>query len=173
MEAEGEQPTEGGGVSEGDSTTDGQDEGDEEPIFCGSSADCAQTEVCFYGECLDTDTVYFTVQVTRFDPPDCLDGFGSAELIYYYYEDDVLMYSSSEALCPGSWPEEQMIYDSLKTFELEFWESDAFENDFVTSFCWLDDFDACGPVPKEVLHEGGYSGFDGEYYLEVTFTPTF
>lgn len=166
--------TDGDGGTGGDSATSGGTGGDSgEPVFCAQTEECAQTEVCFFGECVDTDLLFFSVEVTRFDPPNCSDGFGSAELRFYYYEDSMLMYSSTEALCPGSWPGETMTYDSIKPFQLDFWEVDAFEDDFITSLCWLDEFDACGPVPKVVLHEGTYSGFDGDYYLEVTFTPTF
>lgn len=70
-------------------------------------------------------------------------------------------------------------YDSLSTFRLDFWESDAFDDDYMATLCWsydgnLNAGNACAPVPKYWLHEGGFSGYIGPDYLyaiTVTFTP--
>lgn len=140
---------------------------------CQDSDDCLDTEVCVEGVCGDTDWYYFWISVDRFDPPDCVDGWGSAEVYYDYYMDEVNQQTSSESICPGEWPDEPLYYDSLQSFRLAFWEADAFYDDFITSLCWLDSDDECLAIPKEVLHDGFWAGTDssGDYYIELTIDP--
>ncbi len=140
---------------------------------CQDSDDCLDTEVCVDGICGDTDWYYFWVTVDRFDPPDCVDGWGSAEMYYDYYMDEVNQQTSSEDICPGEWPDEPLEYDSLQSFRLAFWEADAFYDDFITSLCWMDSDDECVAIPKEVLHDGFWAGTDssGDFYIELTINP--
>ena len=142
---------------------------------CGSSDDCLSNEVCVEGFCGDTDLYYFDVRVHSFAPASCSDGWGTAEVYFSYVANDELQATSSSASCPASWSEEALpTYDSLHTFELRFWELDAFEDDLLAELCWRDVFDGCDVVPKTVLHEGGWAGYTGandELYLDVTFTP--
>ena len=92
--------------------------------------------------------------------------------------DEVLQAVSPWQYCPADWSDFEMPrYDSLSSFRLDFWESDAFEDDYLTTLCW----DAggwtgtpCAPVPKLYLHDGvatGYIGPNFEYEYMVTFTP--
>ena len=78
---------------------------------------------------------------------------------------------SSEVGCPGAWPNEPFEYDSLLTLVLDFYEIDAFFDDFIVSLCFADDFDPdlCGPVPKTILHEGEWMGFVEDSYIELNF----
>jgi len=116
--------------------------------------------------------LYFNVTVNLLDPPDCSDGWGDAELYYDYYHDAEFISSSSISSCPGTWESETVKYDSSRIFKLEFWESDALDDDFITSLCWGQS--ECDVVPDTILHEGSWEGFDSadEHYIALEFTPT-
>lgn len=139
---------------------------------CSINADCPETDVCDQGQCVDIDAVYFDFEVTYFEPINCDDGWGDAELFYKYFEDEIEQGSTGESTCPGSWAGDYFLYDSLKSFNLEFWELDAFFDDYLTSMCW-GDLESCGPVPKSILHDGIYWGMtsDDLFYVEIFFYP--
>ncbi|PRP92599.1 hypothetical protein ENSA5_47800 [Enhygromyxa salina] len=157
---------ESGGAEMGDGDTSG--DGD---LSCEISADCLDDEVCVEGACGDTDLYYYDASVVVFVPPICRDGVGTAELEYEVYQDEVFTDLSSEAGCPGAWPQEPFSYDSLSTLQLDFYEVDAFFDDYITSMCWTDEFDQCDRVPKLILHDGGWVGMVEESYIELRFDP--
>jgi hypothetical protein len=140
---------------------------------CDNNAECGFDEVCYNSLCTWVGALYFEVTVHDFTPPDCSDGWGEAELYYDFIEDGVYVSSSAISTCPASWSSESVWYDPLKSFLLQFWESDAFDDDLITSLCWGGD--SCGPVPYEILREGWWSGLDGEgiYYLALSFDPVY
>lgn len=138
---------------------------------CSDNDECAGDEVCVDGDCWSIDAIYFNVVVDLFAPPSCDDGWGDAELYYDYYEGGDYISSSAVSGCPGDWPDEEVIYDPLFSFELEFWESDAIDDDLITSLCWNDG--SCTPVPHSILRAGRWVGYDGSgtYYLDLRFEP--
>ncbi|MBK8263587.1 MAG: hypothetical protein IPK80_19900 [Nannocystis sp.] len=137
-----------------------------------STAECAFDELCYDSICTWIGLLYFDVTVHDFTPPDCSDGWGSAEIYYDFLADGVYVSSSAISGCPGTWSDESVSYDPLTSFWLQFWESDAFEDDLITSLCWGGG--SCGPIPYEVLREGWWAGLDGggTYYLSLSFEPT-
>lgn len=140
-------------------------------LSCENNDDCSEIELCFNQECTLAEDLIFEFKITRFDPPNCSDGFGSAELIFKYYTNKILEYTSAESTCPGSWPDKNLNYDPYDNFELEFWESDAFENDFIGYMCWELDLGECYVVPDIILSEGKFAEFFDENYIEIVFIP--
>lgn len=174
--------TTGGGDSAGEST--GKDTSEEPPPPTGTclvSAECADSEVCVDGQCGDTDLYYFDVRVTWFSPDDCSDGWGTGEVYFAFYSgwENELQAVSTWSYCPADWSDFEMPkYDSLLPFQLDFWEDDEFEDDYMATLCWDADGttnspNPCSVVPKHWLHEGIVSGTIGsnQYDITVTFTP--
>ncbi|MEZ4382941.1 MAG: hypothetical protein R3A79_16565 [Nannocystaceae bacterium] len=147
----------------GDSGSDGA---------CGDNADCASDEVCYLDACFLIDDLYFNVTVHMFEPSSCDDGWGEAELYYDFYEAGEYVESSSISDCPGSWLDEPLFYDPLFAFELAFWESDAFSDDYITGLCWGNT--ECESVPDSILRAGWWDGYDSDIanYYALSFTPT-
>ncbi len=141
------------------------------PDSCISNAQCSDSEICYYSECTEIADLYFDVIVQEFDPPDCSDGWGDAEIYYDYYENDEYMLSSTIVGCPGLWPDEIIPYDPNQSFLLEFWESDAISDDLITTLCWGGD--PCQGIPTSILREGSWAGLDATdtYYLDLVFSP--
>ncbi|MCY0989719.1 hypothetical protein OV203_41210 [Nannocystis sp. ILAH1] len=176
----GELTTSGGG-SAGETT--GKDTSEEPPPTgtCSVTAECADTEICVDGFCGDTDLYYFDVRVTRFAPDDCSDGWGAGEVYFAFYSgtESQLQGVSTWSYCPADWSDFEMpLYDSLTPFQLDFWEDDEFEDDYMATLCWDADgnansTDPCSVVPKHWLREGtvtGYIGSSNQYGITVTFT---
>lgn len=171
--------TSGGGA--GDSTGKEPDDTPPPTGDCNESDDCLDNEVCVDGYCGDTDYYYFDVRVTHFAPNDCSDGWGAGEVYFAYFSDaDTLQAVSPWSYCPASWADlEVPHYDSLQSFRLDFWEDDAFDDDYMATLCWdangnTTTFDNCSVVPKIWLHAGlvnGYIGANNQYGITVTFTP--
>lgn len=148
----------------------GPDEGETGDLpECTSSDECPETHVCVAGACGNTDLYDFQATVVVFVPPVCRDGVGNAELGYQVFQDGTLTDVSPEVGCPGAWPHDPFVYDSLNTLAIDFYEIDAFFDDFITSICWMDEASACSPVPPQVLHDGGWSGMIGDSYVELRF----
>jgi len=147
----------------------GGDSSDDGP--CLDNEECADDAVCVDGDCWLIDAIYFNVAVDLFAPSSCDDGWGDAELYYDYYEGADYITTSSVSACPGDWPDEEVLYDPLLSFELEFWESDVLDDDLITSLCWNDG--SCTPVPHSVLRNGRWVGYDGSgtFYLDLRFEP--
>jgi hypothetical protein len=161
---------ESGGAEMGDGDGDPSGDGDGD-FACLDSAECLDDEVCVEGVCGHTDLYYFDASVVAFFPPVCRDGVGTAELKYEVYQDAMFYTASSEVGCPGAWPREPFTYDSLSTLQLDFYEVDAFFDDFITSMCWPDQFGECGRVPEIILHDGGWIGMVEDSYVELRFDP--
>lgn len=165
--------------------TTGKGTGEELPPptgACSASAECADTEVCVDGYCGDTDLYFFDFRVTRFSPDDCSDGWGSAEVYFAFYSglENELQAVSTWSDCPADWSDLEMPrYDSLMPFQLDFWEDDEFDDDFMATLCWDANGDTssqyqCSVVPKYWLHEGtvtGHIGSNSQFGITVTFTP--
>jgi len=151
-----------GTASGGDSSDDGS---------CLDNDECADDAVCVDSACWPIDAIYFNVAVDLFAPPSCDDGWGDADIYYDYYEGGEFISSSFVSACPGDWPDEQIVYDPLLSFMLEFWDSDAFDDDLLTSLCWNDG--SCTPVPHSVLRGGRWVGYDGSgmFYMDLRFEP--
>lgn len=158
------------GSEGGEGSTSSGDGGVDE---CSSNEDCDVSEICAYETCTPSDEVAWEVAIIYFEPGGCRDGWGTAEVFYRYYVGTEVSFESSVQDCPSSWSEDWLPYDPLDGFLVEFWELDAFFDDFFTSICWTDDFGDCGPLPQEVLHDGGFSGYtdDGVYYFELVAEP--
>lgn len=141
------------------------------PDSCTIHDQCNDDEICYYSECTEIADLYFDVIVQEFDPPDCSDGWGDAEIYYDYYEGGEYVLSSTIAGCPGQWPDEVISYDPLESFRLEFWESDAIADDLITTICWGD---PCTGIPASILRKGSWAGFEGSntYYIDLIFSPS-
>jgi hypothetical protein len=133
---------------------------------------CASDELCYGGACVLIDDLLFDVAVYGFEPPSCADGWGEAELYFDYFMGGELVSSSSISACPGSWWDEPVLYDPLRSFELDFWESDALSDDHITGLCW--GAGTCEAVPDWILREGWWEDTDstGEYLYSIEFRPT-
>jgi hypothetical protein len=145
--------------------------GDESGVSpCVDSSECASTEVCSYGYCGDTDFFYFDVFVLRFEPMSCLDGWGGSEMYFEYFEGGEFRSQSPWSECPSAWPDNPVPYDSVRTFQLNFWEADAFVDDLITGFCVEGELaTGCAPIPKQALHDGAWVGTtpDGGFEVEL------
>lgn len=168
------EPT-GGTASSGEATdsgnmTSGTTAGGDDD--CQDNSECGPEEICFDSFCTDPYGLTYWVTITKFAPESCADGFGDAELYYKVFLDGAQTETSPSVGCPGDWSAEIFDYDPASSLEIEFWDVDAIEDDFITSLCWIDENDACGPVPASVLHDGGFSGLDAslKYTLKVEFT---
>lgn len=152
----------------------GNDETGEDTLVdgCSSNSECTTQEACVEGMCYDTDLLSFDVSVDYFLPvaDRCGDGIGdnSVELFYRAYVDGALVFASPLEDCPAEWPE-LWSYEPTGTFELEFWEEDIAADDLILWLCWDDGFGGCGPVPKEILHDGGYVDFIEGHTIELSF----
>ena len=159
-----------GGSTSGSSTSTSGNSTAGDPT-CATNEQCASDEVCYQSLCTWIGLLYFEVTVHDFSPPDCSDGWGTAEIYYDFYQGDTYISSSATSSCPGTWADESVFYDPLQSFALQFWELDAFDDDLITSLCWGGD--PCEPIPYEILREGSWSGLDSEatYYLALSFEP--
>lgn len=144
------------------------------PTPCNSTANCSTPEICFenVGECHDPwEAESFLLSIPSADICPA-DGAGGAEVYYDVKIDDALVFSSAVSGCPAGWGNESFeLTDFQGSLSIEFWESDAFFDDFITSLCWdtLDDGE-CGPMPRSILHDGGWSGSfgaEGAYSAEL------
>jgi len=154
------------------STGTSDSEGGTPPPPCDTAENCQPTEVCFMGDCGSTDNYWFDVRVIAFEP-NCADDFWSdSDLYFNYFEDGEFRSTSPTSSCPGAWPSFNLCYDSLKTFELQFWDADVFGDQYKFSFCWRDDANECIPIPPERLHDGAASDMTtpGNYFYSLTFT---
>jgi hypothetical protein len=141
--------------------------GDGSGTPCGTSEECAPTEACHKGECVDTDNLYFEVRVVNYSSDDCTDA--SHTVVFELYEDGILKYAPPERPCPGEWVDDLIVYDSLKPLMFQFTIYEGGMLDGTTYHSWGD----FGPVPKDILHAGIVSNNDFTGTYEFTFTPTF
>ncbi|HGG57981.1 MAG TPA: hypothetical protein ENK31_09325, partial [Nannocystis exedens] len=65
------------------------------PDSCNINDQCSDDEICYDSECTKIADLYFDVVVLEFDPPNCSDGWGDAEIYYDYYEDNEYVLSST------------------------------------------------------------------------------
>jgi len=146
-------PNDPGDPPPGADSSGGSDGGsDDGPIPCGSTSECFYTDVCVDGTCVDAWTQSYEMRVVEF--MGCpVDGSGGAEVYFEVYQegnDPELLYRSAISGCPAGWgnePFELSVFDGA--FQIDFWEEDAFTDDFVTSVCWDTLGDGlCGPFPK-------------------------
>lgn len=168
----GEDPTDGGEASSDPTTDATTDPGI--PTFCAFNSECAEDEVCFESSCTWFGYLDYEVAVTKFVPPSCRDGFGSAEVVYRANVNGELEHASTEGSCPASWPDETFNVGAFETFSLEFWEIDGFTDDYFANICWQIYVDGeCSEMEYYVFHNGGFAGYtgDGEYELALTAYP--
>ncbi len=131
---------------------------------CTVNTDCDYDEVCVTEACMPADYFFYEIVISRFEPASCADGFGGSEIYFKYFEHDMLTTTSSSTSCPAHWPNDVLEYDSSLAFQVDFWEADVIYDDLLASFCFSE---GCGPIPVEYLHEGGWSGMAGDFYLDI------
>lgn len=155
------------------SATDGSGGSAGDDGLCMKNSDCASDEVCYSDACILIDDLYFEVAVYSFEPPSCADGWGDAELYFDFFQGGEFISSSSISGCPGEWWDEPVHYDPHLSFQLDFWESDAFDDDFLTTLCWGNV--VCEEVPDAVLRDRWWTGPDssGDFSYVIEFAPTF
>lgn len=159
------------GDSGGSSSDGGGETGDGS---CFTNDDCFSFEVCVDGYCADAWSQSYEISIIDFTG--CpVDGSGGAEIFYHAKLDDSDLYTSATSGCPAGWGNESFLLEDFSgAFSVDFWEEDAFSDDFITSLCW-DTFgdEACGPFPATILHDGywfGSFGAEGAYDVEIEIT---
>jgi len=133
-----------------------------EPGGCVGNEDCDVSEICAFEMCTPSELFSWEMSIVYFEPYRCGDGWGSAEIFYRYYQDDGLVLESTTAGCPANWAGIWSAYDPLSDFRVDFWELDFLFDDYFTTVCWPDELGDCGPIPPEVLHDGGFFGYTGD-----------
>lgn len=162
QETTGDDPTGSGG---GEATGSTSDSG--EPLGCDTNFDCDAYSVCWEAACVPTSWLKYEVTVTKFTPPVCRDGVGTAEVTYNAYVNEELVLASSEASCPAGWPTEKFQIAGYDTVALEFWEADAFSDDYFAKICWQQWVEGeCSEMPDYVFHDYGFSGYTGDFAFE-------
>ena len=159
-----------GGEATGDPTSDPTTDSGI-PASCFSNDECADDEVCFETSCTWFGNLDYDVTITKFVPPSCRDGFGSAEVVYRANVNDALEHASAEASCPSAWPDETFRVGGLETFSLEFWEVDGFTDDYFANICWQQYVEGeCSEMAAYVFHDGGFAGYTGDGVYEFSLT---
>lgn len=145
---------------------------------CLVSSECLANEVCFESSCTLIDALYFNVVVHELVPISCDEGAGEKDLYYDYYQGGAYVSSSSTVGCPGYWPLETIVYNSVQSFRLAFWDDDVSGADFEIGTCWQDVPGQCVEVPDDVMHAGEFDGTIGQthgFYMTIDpcgFLPT-
>lgn len=159
-----------GGSTEGETTVAETTVADTVTGPCRATSECGSDEVCMNGECVGVWSLDYEVRVTKFSPPDCALAF--TEAVYKIWLDKELAHASTDSECPGDWHDESFVYSPTQSFELEFFEVEGAEENWLTALCWLNT-SGCGALPTEVLHDLKFVGqtADGLHEIEIELSP--
>ncbi len=160
-----------GGTGDESSSSSGTTSAEEETgsssgdASCLSNSDCDGSEVCAAEQCVDAWSVPHAVRVLEWDEP--CDGAGTNVFFARYNGAD-----TQASGCPQQWPNDWWTVVGGSSFAVDFFEAGSAPNpdQHVTSWCW-DSGLGCGPIPKDVLHEGGavvsWDDWTAEFDFEV------
>lgn len=146
-------------------------DGADSPTTCAINDDCAADEICNAGDCVDALSCDYELRILALTGTSCDEPTGSAEVRWEMLRGMRVVHASETSSCPLSWPGDVAPYATTEqTFELVFYEVDPVFDDDLFTFCWDA---ACGPVPADILHDGGWSGTTtrGTYYFEIELEP--
>lgn len=141
---------------------------------CAANEDCPDTSVCQGLLCVPIDSLYFSVTIQQFAPLSCVDEDegGTKALFFDYFAEGEYRSSSDDGGCPGSWPTEAIVYDSLETFQLAIWDRDDVTHDLEASFCWGELGGECEEIPDSVIRDGGFfDGVNGQGVFAIEIEP--
>lgn len=154
---------------------------EEEIKNCSTNQNCADTEVCVWGFCLDawSDETSPKVRVTEYSFPSCDNTFCS-EYYIIFNDVDITAKNSCDYECPRTWSNIPYVMFE-PSIEKESFEILISDNNNWRTICWpfesedpiicLPEIEICncGPVPKKILHEGSWKGYINNYYINLEF----
>jgi hypothetical protein len=146
-----------------------------EPDSCGASSQCFPNEVCFLGRCNDPWMLDYELN-TEFSPATCDDGFSYPIDPFYILTVNSLELPRTDYVSGCGfieWPDRPTIAGT-DVVRWDFWDDeDPFAHEFLAAFCWQEGATGCSPIPREVLHDGGWEGEIGAtgHLVRLTLTP--